>query len=141
VVLLITGLLAFNILADSKADITDVIERSYFNGASNDLDTKSMREGFHPDFAIYFLTDGISYRRYPIDEWIINIEKYKASPEFDKEKSKADFKIVSIDVTGTCASVKIEMRGNDKLLWTDYLSLLKLENGWKIIAKVAHKHE
>ena len=144
-VFLITGLLAANLPADSNDDdmaaITDVIKKSYFNGASNALDTKSMREGFHPDFAIYFFHDGSNYKRYPIDAWIANTEKWKASPEFDPEKSKADFKIVSIDVTGACASTKIEMRGNGKLLWTDYLSLLRFENGWKIVAKVAHKHE
>ncbi len=145
IVVLITGLITADLLADSKGDdiaaITDVIQRSYFNGVSNDLDTKSMREGVHPDFAIYFFPDGINYRRYPIDEWIANTEKYKASPDFDKEKAKADCKIINIDVTGLCASAKIEMRDNGKLTCTDYLSLLRFENGWKIIAVVAYEHE
>ena len=61
------------------------------------------------------------------------------SPEFDKEKAKRDCRIVSLDVTGVCESAKIEMRSNNKLLWTDYLSLLKFENAWKIVAKAAHK--
>jgi hypothetical protein len=100
-----------------------------------------MREGFHHDFAIYYFSDESNYRRYPIDDWIANTEKYKASSDFDKEKAKADCKIVSIDVTGVCASAKIEIRDTGKLEWTDYLSLLKFEDGWKIIAKVANKHE
>ena len=144
-VLMLIGILTSNLLADSKDDditaITDVIQKSYFNGACNELDTKSMREGFHPDFAIYYFSDGSSYRRYPIDEWIANIEKWKASPDFDKEKAKTDCKIVSLDVTGVCASAKIEIRDTGKLEWTDYLSLLKFEDGWKIIAKVANKHD
>ena len=140
-VLLITGLLTSNLLAGSMADITDVIEKSYFNGPMNRMDTKSMKEGFHPDFAIYFFPDGINYRRYPRDEWIAGTERWKASPEYDKEKAKADCKIVSLDVTGICASAKIEIRENGKLIYTDYLSLLKFENSWKIVAKVYHKHE
>ncbi len=143
VVLLITELLTANLLADSKDDISEirnVINKSYFNGASNELDTKSMREGFHPDFVILSL-DGTELRRYPIARWIENTEKWKASPEFDKEKAKADCKIVSLDVTGVVASAKTEEWHNGKLIYTDYLSLMKFENGWKIVVKVYNKHE
>ena len=139
-VLLITGVLTSNVLADSKADITDVIEKSYFNGAFNEQNTKSMKEGFHTDFAI-FSPKGTELGKYPIAQWIANTEKWKASPEYDKEKAKMDCKIVNLDVTGVCASAKIELSENGKLIWTDYLSLLKFENGWKIVAKVYHEHE
>lgn len=140
VALLITGLLTSNLLADSKADIRDVIEKSYFNGAFNQQDTKSMKEGFHPDFAI-FSPKGTELGKYPIAEWIASTERYKTSPEYDREEAKAECKIVSLDVTGVCASAKIEIRDNGELIYTDYLSLLKFENGWKIVAKVYHKHE
>lgn len=139
-VLLITGSLTSSLLADSKADIADVIKTSYFNGAFNEQDTKSMKEGFHPDFAI-FSPDGTELKRYPIAQWVTSTEKWKASPEYDKEEAKADCRIVSLDVTGVCASAKIEIRENGKLKWTDYLSLLKFENGWKIVAKVYNEHE
>lgn len=140
VVILISGLFTSNLLADSKADITDVIEKSYFNGAFNEQDTKSMKEGFHPDFAI-FSPNGTELKKYPITEWVASTERWKASPEYDKERAKADCKIVSLDVTGVCASAKIEIRENGKLLWTDYLSLLKFENGWKIVTKVYNEHD
>ncbi|MGB3863601.1 MAG: hypothetical protein WA915_16095, partial [Candidatus Aminicenantaceae bacterium] len=51
--------------ADTKADVEKVIRSSYFNGAFNDLDTESMRKGFHPDFAI-FSAKGNTISRYPI---------------------------------------------------------------------------
>lgn len=143
-VLLLTELSIVNLLADSKdddiAEITDVIQKSYFNGASNDMDTKSMREGFHPDFAI-FSPDGNKLKKYPIAKWIESTENYKSSPKFDKEEAKADCKIVNLDVTGVCASAKTEEWHNGKLIYTDYLSLLKFKNGWKIVSKVYHKHE
>ena len=143
-VLFLTGLLTANLLADSKddeiAEITNVIQKSYFNGASNDMDTESMREGFHPD-SVYFTPKGTELKKRSIAGWIAEIEKWKASPEFDKEKAKADCRIVSIDVTGVCASAKTEEWQNGKLIYTDYLSLLKFENGWKIVVKLYHKHE
>ena len=140
VVLLATGLSTSNLSADSKSDITDVIEKSYFNGAFNERDTKSMKEGFHPDFAI-FSPNGTEIKKYPIAELISDTEKWKAYLEYTKEERKSDCKIVNLDVTGVSASAKIEIRENGKLIYTDYLSLLKFDNGWKIVAKVFNKHE
>jgi len=140
IVLLITGLITTGLYADSKAEVKNVIEKSYFNGAFNDQDTKTMKKGFHPDFAI-FSPKGTEISKYPIDVWIKGIEKRKANPNFDKSRVKMDCKIASIDVTGVCASAKIEASKNGKLIYTDYLSLLKFEDGWKIVAKVYNKHK
>jgi len=86
-------------------------------------------------------TKGTEISKYPIDVWIKGIEKRKANPNFDKSRVKMDCKIVSIDVTGVCASAKIEASKNGKLIYTDYLSLLKFDDGWKIVAKVYNKHK
>lgn len=125
--------------ADSKTEVEKVIRTCYFNGALNDLDTVSMRKGFHPDFAI-FSANGNEISRYPIDEWIKSTEKMKQDPKFDKSRVKMDCKIVSLDVTEGCAAAKIEISKNGKLVFTDYLSLLKFDDGWKIVAKVYHAH-
>ncbi|MBN2072145.1 MAG: nuclear transport factor 2 family protein [Candidatus Krumholzibacteriota bacterium] len=138
--LLITAFYAGAIHADDQADVRKVIESSYFNGAFNDQDTATMRNGFHPDFAI-FSADGNKINRYPIDTWIAGIEKRKSDPSFDRTKVRMDCKIVALDVTGGCASAKIEASRDGKLIYTDYLSLLKFEDGWKIVAKVYHGHK
>lgn len=138
--LLVLMLLATGILnADSKTDVEKVIKASYFNGAFNDLDTVSMRKGFHPDFAI-FSAKGNNISRYPIDAWIKSTENRKQDPNFDKAQSKMDCQIASLDVTEGCAAAKIEISKNGKMVYTDYLSLLKFEDGWKIVAKVYHAH-
>jgi hypothetical protein len=124
---------------NDKADVGEVIKKSYFNGAFNDLDTESMKKGFHPDFAI-FSANGKEINKYPIATWIEGIEKSKKDPNFDASRSKMDCKIVSIDVTGGCAAAKVEMFKDGKQIYTDYLSLLKFEDGWKIVAKVYHGH-
>ena len=127
------------IFADDNSDVEKVITASYFNGAFNDLDTESMRKGFHPEFAI-FSARGNEINRYPIDTWIKGIEKRKNDPNFDPDQVKMDCKIVSIDITGGCAAAKIEMSKNGKMIYTDFLSLLKFTDGWKIVAKVYHSH-
>ena len=98
-----------------------------------------MRQGFHPDFAI-FSAKGNEISRYPIDTWIKGIEKRKQDPNFDISNSKMDCKIASLDVTGGCAAAKIEISKNGTMIFTDYLSLLKFDDGWKIVAKVYHRH-
>jgi hypothetical protein len=138
-VLFLALIMTTGLNADSKADVEKVIKASYFNGAFNDLDTVSMRKGFHPDFAI-FSAKGNNISRYPIDTWIKGIEKRKQDPNFDKSKSKMDCKIASFDVTEGCAAVKIEISKDGKMVFTDYLSLLKFDDGWKIVAKVYHAH-
>lgn len=125
--------------AEDQTDVENVIKASYFNGAFNDLDTESMRKGFHPDFAI-FSAKGTEISRYPIDTWIKVIEKGKQDPDFDKAQAKMDCRIASLDITGGCAAAKVEIFKEENQIYTDYLSLLKFEDGWKIVAKVYHAH-
>ena len=131
---------SLNLAADDNAEVEKVIKSAYFNGAFNDMDTVSMRKGFHPGFAI-FSARGNEISRYPIDEWIKGIEKRKNDPDFDKSQSKMDCKIVRFTVTGGCAGAIVEISKNGKKVYTDYLSLLKFEDGWKIVAKVYHAHK
>ncbi|MFC1502064.1 nuclear transport factor 2 family protein [bacterium] len=132
-------LAVLTVASDDGEAVKTVIKKSYFNGAFNELDTESMRKGFHADFAI-FSAKGNEISRYPIDTWIEGIEKRKQDPNFDKSKSKMDCKIVSLDVTGGSASVKVEISKDGQMVYTDYLSLLKFKDGWKIVAKVYHSH-
>jgi hypothetical protein len=99
-----------------------------------------MTSGFHPDFAI-FSADGENIKRYPIGEWVAGVEKRKADPEFDPAKNVWEHKLPVIEVTGGAASVKVELYRDGTLVFTDYLSLLRFDSGWRIVAKVYHKHQ
>jgi len=35
----------------------------------------------------------------------------------------------------------VELFRDGELVFTDYLSLLKFDSGWRIVAKVYHKHQ
>jgi len=124
---------------DTKA-IKDLILKSYVHGAFNELNPEAMASGFHPDFAI-FSAKGEDIGKYPIAEWVAGTEKRKNDSKFDPAKNKWTHNFASVDVTGGSAAVKIELSKDGKHVYTDYLSLLKFESGWRIVAKVYHKHE
>ena len=124
---------------EAEKEVKALIEKAYVNGAFNALDPDAMRNGFHPDFAI-FSAKGEAISKYPIGTWADGVAKRKSDPEFDAAKNKWDHNLASVDVTGGSAAVKIELSHNGKHVYTDYLSLLKFESGWKIVAKVYHKH-
>ena len=123
----------------AEKEVKELIVKSYVNGAFNALDADAMRKGFHPDFAI-FSAKGEEISRYPIATWADGVEKRKSKPDFDPAKNKWEHNFAAVDVTGGSAAVKIELSKDGKHVYTDYLSLLKFESGWKIVAKVYHKH-
>ena len=105
---------------EAEKAIKEVILKSYVNGAFNALDADAMRNGFHPDFAI-FSANGEDINKYPIATWAEKTEKRKSDPEFDAAKNKWDHKFASVDVTGGSAAVKIELSRDGELRYTDYL--------------------
>jgi Putative lumazine-binding len=128
-------------VSEDEQAIKSLIQKSYLNGAFNGLDTKSMAEGFHPDFAIYYPDSNNILGKLTIKEWISGIDSSKADPKFDPKTRAYDGKIISLDITGETASIKMELRQNQKLVYTDYMSLLRFDKTWKIVAKVYHEHE
>jgi len=123
-----------------KDQIKKVIEEGYVHGAFNELNPEAMRKTFHEDFAI-FSPKGNEISKYPIDTWAKGVEKRKSSDEFDPSKNKWDHKFATIDITGNAAAVKIELSKDGKHVYTDYLSLLKFDDGWRIVAKVYYQHK
>lgn len=121
------------------AEIKSLIETSYVHGAFNALDPQALEQGFHQDFAI-FSPKGEAIRKYPIADWVQRTAERKASTEFDPATNKWDHKFVSVDVTGHSASVKLELSKDGELVYTDYLSLLKFDSGWRVVAKVYYQH-
>ncbi len=134
-------LLAAPALADGHEEqaIEDLILKAYVHGAFNELNPDAMRAGFHEDFAI-FSAKGEAISKYPIATWADGAAKRKADPAFDPAENRWAHRFVSVDVTGGSASVKIELSKDGKLVYTDYLSLLKFDSGWRIVAKVYHQH-
>lgn len=147
--LLISGIvistLAFAFKKHEEKENIDAVKslvlNAYVNGAFNELNADAMQKGFHEDFAIYS-AKGEEISKYPIGEWVAGVRKRKSNGYDPKEEKNVwEHNFASVDVTGGAAQVKIELRNQGKHVYTDYLSLLKFESGWRIVAKVYHRHE
>jgi hypothetical protein len=114
--------------------IQNVITSAYINGIHNLGDIQAIKDGFHPGFNLLIQEKGhLSFL--PIYTWIEMVEQRKAeNPNGPAEKTSVEF--VNIDITGTAAVAKIDLFKGDKKIFTDYLSLYKFDENWKIVSKI-----
>lgn len=124
-----------------EAAVKSLIKKSYLHGAFNELNPDAMATGFHEDFAI-FSPEGSKLGRYEIADWVAGVRKRKADPEFNAEDNTWSYDFAYVDITNQAAQVKVELSRKGTLVYTDYLSLLKFDKeGWRIVAKVYHRHQ
>lgn len=118
--------------------IKDVINNAYIEGLHNGGNLDETRKGFHPGFDLLILKNN-QMEKLPIYNWIESTEKKrKENPTPSPIKTVVNF--VNIDITGTAAVAKIELSREGKLIFTDYISLYKFEEGWRIVGKIYFKH-
>lgn len=123
---------------DTEA-IKELINKAYVEGLHNGGNLDETRKGFHPGFDLLILKNN-QLEKLPIYNWIESSErKRKENPNPPSPKTTVNF--VNIDITGTSAVAKIELLRDNKLIFTDYLSLYKFEEGWKIVGKIYFKHQ
>jgi ketosteroid isomerase-like protein len=121
--------------ADEEA-IKALVQTAYVDGLMNLGDLEKTKAGFHPDFVLLGVQDG-KLTRFPIADWIASTEKRKAQGQ---KVPLVSCKFVQVDVTGNAAVVKLELHREGKHIFTDYLSLYKFPDGWKIVGKIYFRH-
>lgn len=143
--LIVAALLAAALLAPAASParaqtdedaIKALVQSAYVDGLQNLGDLDRTRAGFHPDFVLLGLRDG-QLTKLPIAEWIASAAKRKAD---GARPPLTTVKFLTVDITGSAASVKLELHQNDKRIFTDYLSLYRFPDGWKIVGKIYHRH-
>jgi Putative lumazine-binding len=112
---------------------------AFAQGIQNNGSVEAIRKGFHPSFNMLRFTDN-EIKPYPIEEWIAAIEKRKAESKPDVKTVRTEANFLSIDVTGTAASVKLELSREGKRTFTDYIVLYKFTEGWRIVSKTYYRH-
>ncbi len=120
--------------------VVDVVTSAYVDGIHNFRDPVAIRKGFHPDFEMLILKDG-KLEKLPIAKWIERIEaqNLKEPPPTDGKRSTfAAFP--SVEVTGSAAVARVELNRDGRLVFTDYLSLYRFADGWKIVGKIFYRH-
>ena len=126
-------------LSSEQEAVKQVIEASYVQAIHNNGEIAAIDEGFHPGFEMLIKNRNDGLSKYPIYSWKESAKKRKAkNPEGPKEETTAKYPM--IDVTGDAAVVKVELYKKDKKIFTDYISLYKFKDGWKVVGKIYHKH-
>jgi hypothetical protein len=118
--------------------VKKVVEEAYVKGIHVNRDVEAARKGFHPMFVMFSLRNG-EVAQMTIDEWTANMEKGKKERP-DQAMPKTTHEFTMVDVAGDAAVARIEIFKNDKHVFTDYLSLYRCPDGWKIVGKVFHRH-
>ena len=102
--------------------------QNYFEGRKN-ADLNQLQNAFSNDAKLYTSSDN--------KELIIPFNAYLNKVKSDG-KQKVSTQILTGDVTGNIANFKTEFKYIDKS-YTDYLTLLNTQDGWKIISKTFTK--
>ena len=104
----------------------------YFDGMYHS-DTESLKKAFDPDAFLHGYFEG-RLVHLPFNDWIKQVE---SRPAPSKSGEAYDMKIVSVDMTENIALVKVFDLYMGKY-FTDYLSLIKVEDNWVIMNKMFH---
>lgn len=123
--------------ADVSA-IQEVVDAAYVQGIHNDRDPEKIRAGFHESFIMLIQTDeGI--RQVTRDGWIERIEASKNRGD-GKARPETTATITVLDHIGKAAVAKVDVFREGQQIFTDYMSLYKFEDGWKLVGKTFHSH-
>ncbi len=135
--LAVSGTAAAQSMDKQAIEIQTVIQEAYIGGLENLRDLEKTRTGFHPRFVLLTLRDG-KMTGLPIAEWIASAEKRKAEGQGPRGTVA---RFPSIDITGSAAVARVELYRDFKHIFTDYLSLYRFDDGWKIVGKIFYQHQ
>lgn len=116
-------------MADDVAAVEKVV-RTYFDGLYEG-DTDKLGQAFHEVSHLYSMHEG-GVADLPRAKWF---EMVKGRPSAKSKGLPRADRIVSIDFSGPeTAFVKVECALHPRY-FVDYLTLLKLKDGWKVVSK------
>jgi hypothetical protein len=92
-------------------------------------DVESFKRVFYPEAKLFFVRKNGGLGQLRQEQW------YKGFAANPGKEEKGDLKITAIDITDKAASVKV-VENYEDATYTDYISLLRIADGWKIVNKI-----
>lgn len=120
--------------ADTAA-IVEVVDRAYVQGIHLDADADKVRSGMHESF-VMFVKSGDGLNQLTRDAWIARLKPRAASDP----RPDVTAKIAVLDQAGDAAVVKVDLFRGGKQIFTDYISLYRFKDGWKLVGKIFQRH-
>jgi len=122
-----------------ESEIHDVIQKAYIEGIHNEQDPEKVWGGFHPEFRIFMRRQGDEVARAGAEAMLQGvIRQREANPASGAVPVVGTVKVLDID--GTTAVVRVDLSRDGVVGCTDYLSLHRFDDGWKIVSKVYQPH-
>ncbi len=123
---------------EEKKAIVEIIKESYIAAAYNNIDIEILKKGFHESFT----WQGMHHDRlfvWTLPQWIILLDREKwLRPDWNN-RTTAEIQVIGIE--GNASVAKVDIYNNQVHDSTDFLSLYKLKEGWKITNRISHRHE
>jgi hypothetical protein len=119
--------------ADAAA-IRTVITESYIDGIHKNGDRAVIRRGFHPSFVMKVLSNG-RVSDVTIEQWIAGLPAPGAPSQ---RQIAARFPDIALSGNTAVATVEVDIDGRHT--YTDYISLYKFTEGWRMVGKVFYTH-
>jgi ubiquinone/menaquinone biosynthesis C-methylase UbiE len=123
---------------EEKKAIVELIEESYIGAAHDNIDIDVLKKGFHESFT----WQGLHHDRmviWSLRQWIILLNREKwLRPDWNN-RTTAEIQVIGIE--GNAAVVKVDIYNNQVHDFTDFLSVYKFTDVWKITNKISQRHE
>lgn len=121
--------------AEAEAAVRQVLVDAYVSGVHVDRDPEAVRRGFHPDFVMLAYDDG-ELVDVSLQAWLDHMG-LDGVPTTDAIRHS----FRSVDVTGNAAMAIMEIHENGTHIYTDFFSLYRFPDGWRIVGKTFNDHD
>ena len=110
--------------------IRSVVMSAYIDGLQKNGSRDDIRAGFHPGFVMKVYNEGET-TDVTIEDWIARLPAEGQAPDHD-----VTAEIPNVSVSGLAAVAQVNVNFDGEHVYTDYMSLYRFPEGWRIVAKI-----
>jgi len=110
------------------------VQTAYIEGLNNEKNVDKIWSGFHPDFQLLYVRND-TLNSFSIQQWVAGVERNPEPPEIP---ARAEF--TAVNVAGNAATVQFEVYRGNVHVFSDFMSLYRFSDGWKIVNKISYAH-
>ncbi len=123
--------------AEDAEAIKALIRQAYVGGVYNDDDTGVMKSGFHEKLSVQQLHHQ-DLNIYSLQQWTMQIDRMKLVRPKWNSRTTAEIEVLGLE--GNAAVARVDVFNHQVPELTDFLSLYKFQDGWKITSRIFTRH-
>jgi hypothetical protein len=119
-----------------RSGVIEAIEQGYVAGMFREVDLDLVEKYWHKDCDLVGFKDNTVVKT----NLHRRLEAARESGKLPKRVPDVRHEITSMDITGNAAVATVQIYFGDTHIFTDYFSLYKFADGWKIVTKIWYRH-